>query len=125
MLGADGRLKNVVGVIRDASKEVELEDRLLQAQKLDSIGRLAGGVAHDFNNLLTVILGYSQTLIADLEEDSISHNDAVGIEQAALSAAQLTRQLLAFGRRQVLAPKGRRAQRGDPTHVRDAASAHR
>ncbi|MEM9405379.1 MAG: ATP-binding protein [Acidobacteriota bacterium] len=105
VLDADGRLKNVIGVIRDVSKEVELEDRLLQGQKLDSIGRLAGGVAHDFNNLLTVILGYSQALISDLDEDTLGHRDAMGIEQAALSAAQLTRQLLAFGRRQVMAPK--------------------
>ena len=81
------------------SARADLEDQLRQAQKMEAVGRLAGGVAHDFNNLLTVILGYSSLL----HESSPSARECVGeIEKAASRAAALTKQLLAFSRKQVL-----------------------
>jgi signal transduction histidine kinase/CheY-like chemotaxis protein len=81
------------------------EEQLLQAQKMEAIGRLAGGVAHDFNNLLTVIRGHADLLVRRLAEDS-PHRRGVGeILKAADRAAGLTRQLLAFSRKQILAPK--------------------
>jgi signal transduction histidine kinase/CheY-like chemotaxis protein len=81
------------------------DDELRQAQKLEAIGRLAGGVAHDFNNLLTAIRGYSELLLEELEADDTRRVDAQEIIKAADRAAELTRQLLAFSRRQVVAPR--------------------
>ncbi|MEK7447076.1 MAG: PAS domain S-box protein [candidate division NC10 bacterium] len=81
------------------------EAQVLQLQRLESVGRLAGGVAHDFNNLLTVILGRSQLLLARSEVDERAHRDITLIEQTAMRAAALTKQLLAFSRKQVLEPR--------------------
>jgi two-component system, cell cycle sensor histidine kinase and response regulator CckA len=82
----------------------ELEAELRQAQRLESVGRLAGGIAHDFNNLLTVILSTASSLKGQLPPDDL-HEDVVAIEAAALRAAELTRQLLAFSRKQILRPQ--------------------
>jgi len=81
-----------------------LEAQLRQAQKMESVGRLAGGVAHDFNNLLAVILGYSEVLADRLEQNHELHKHADEIRKAGLRAASLTRQLLAFSRQQYLEP---------------------
>jgi PAS domain S-box-containing protein len=81
------------------------EQQLLQVQKMEAIGRLAGGVAHDFNNLLTAIRGNAELLLADLPPDSQAYEDAAEIRRASDRAAALTRQLLAFSRRQVLQPR--------------------
>jgi two-component system cell cycle sensor histidine kinase/response regulator CckA len=81
------------------------EQQLLQVQKMEAIGRLAGGVAHDFNNLLTAIRGNAELLLADLPPGSQAHEDAEEIRRASDRAAALTRQLLAFSRRQVLQPR--------------------
>ena len=83
----------------------ESEAQVLQLQRLESVGRLAGGVAHDFNNLLTVILGRSQLLLARSEVDERARRDITLIEQTATRAASLTKQLLAFSRQQVLEPQ--------------------
>jgi diguanylate cyclase (GGDEF)-like protein/PAS domain S-box-containing protein len=83
----------------------ESEQLLLRAQKMDAIGRLAGGVAHDFNNLLTAIQGHTDLLISDLPETSEIRPDLLEIRDAAERATSLTRQLLAFSRRQVLQPR--------------------
>lgn len=84
---------------------VETEDRLRHAQKLEAVGRLAGGVAHDFNNLLTAIMGYSELLEAKLDRDSLGREFARQIRITGEKAAGLTKQLLAFSRRQLLIPK--------------------
>ena len=89
----------------DVSREKSLEAQLMQAQKMDAIGRLAGGVAHDFNNLLTAISGYAEMLEMELGRDDERIQDVAEIQHAAARATQLTRQLLAFSRRQVLTPR--------------------
>lgn len=90
----------VLANIHDLTERQHLEQQLLHAQKMEAIGRLAGGVAHDYNNMLTVISGYSAGLIASLDGDL--RRDAEEIHEAARRSAALTRQLLAFSRRQVL-----------------------
>ena len=91
--------------IRDTSERVALEERLRQSQKMEAVGRLAGGVAHDFNNLLTIILGYSQILKEGLPAGSRLSDSTAQIKSAAERAAGITRQLLAFSRKQVLSPR--------------------
>ena len=86
-------------------RERELEARLVQAERLESIGRLAGGIAHDFNNLLTAILGFTELLLRARRADDPDRPYLEEIERAGQRAAALTQQLLAFGRRQVLVPK--------------------
>jgi signal transduction histidine kinase/CheY-like chemotaxis protein len=94
----------LVMLIEDTRERRQLEAQLTQAQKLESIGRLAGGVAHDFNNLLTAIGGYAEMLGADLDAGNPGQRNIRGIRQAADQAASLTRQLLAFSRNQELRP---------------------
>jgi PAS domain S-box-containing protein len=96
-----GEVINFVAVSRDITREVELEEQLHQAQKMDSIGRLAGGVAHDFNNLLTSILGFAHIVYDALPPNDPLLQDTREIIFAGERAAQLTRQLLAFSRKQV------------------------
>ena len=92
-------------VAEDITEHRMLERQFRQAQKMEAIGRLAGGIAHDFNNLLMVISGYTQILLQELQDDSPLRKAATEIEKAADRAASLTRQLLAFSRKQVLSPK--------------------
>ena len=100
-----GEGAEVVGVWVDVTERRQLEEQFRQAQKMEAVGRLAGGVAHDFNNLLTAITGYSDLLLLDLDPDDVRRQDVAEIKRAAVAAADLTRQLLAFSRRQVLAPR--------------------
>jgi PAS domain S-box-containing protein len=103
---ADDNPEFIVGMMHDVSDRKQLEGRLYQAEKLDAIGRLAGGVAHDFNNLLTVITAHSGFLLESIDEhEDGQRKDVEAIEHAALRAASLTQQLLAFGRKQVLQPR--------------------
>ena len=92
-------------VAEDITERRTLEQQFRRAQKMEAIGRLAGGIAHDFNNLLMVISGYTQMLLDQLEGESPLRKAATEIEKAADRAASLTRQLLAFSRKQVLSPK--------------------
>jgi two-component system, cell cycle sensor histidine kinase and response regulator CckA len=89
-------------IAEDITDRRQLEEQLRQAQKMDAVGRLAGGVAHDFNNLLMVINGYTEVLLEQLEKGSSMHVNVQSIQQAADRAATLTRQLLAFSRKQLL-----------------------
>ena len=101
----DGAISHWVWVGRDVSARHRLEEQLRQSQKMDAIGRLAGGVAHDFNNLLAVIGGYSDLLLEEAEPGSRQRSGLEEIRKAAERAASLTRQLLAFARRDVVAPR--------------------
>ncbi len=95
-----GQLLCFAAIMRDITERKHLEEQLLQAQKLDSIGQLAGGVAHDFNNLLTIISGYSELILSRVDPNDPVCEPVEQISRAAARAAALTRQLLAFGRRQ-------------------------
>jgi PAS domain S-box-containing protein len=100
-----GASPQVLGISTDITQRKRLEDQLRQAQKMEAIGRLAGGVAHDFNNILTAIIGHVDLLLEEEQEGGGRRVDLIGIKQAAERAAGLTHQLLAFSRKQVLQPK--------------------
>ncbi len=101
----EGQPVRFVGVTLDISERKRLEDQYRQAQKLESVGRLAGGVAHDFNNLLTVINGYSDMVLGDLPAGDPMHDSVTEIRIAGERAAALSRQLLVLSRKQVVQPK--------------------
>ncbi|RMF61080.1 MAG: PAS domain S-box protein [Calditrichaeota bacterium] len=94
----------VIAFAQDITERKQLEEQLLQAQKMEAIGKLAGGIAHDFNNLLTVINGYSDLLLDQIDSDHPLFSSVQQIQKAGLRAAELTAQLLAFSRRQVIQP---------------------
>ncbi|HVX67865.1 MAG TPA: PAS domain S-box protein [Bryobacteraceae bacterium] len=102
---ASGAVNGIVGVARDITEHKNLEERLRQAQKMDAIGRLAGGMAHDFNNLLTVINGYSQMMLDDLDPHSPAQDYAREVLEAGNRAALLIGRLLAFSGRQIIQPE--------------------
>jgi PAS domain S-box-containing protein len=101
----DGQPRGFLGVLRDITSRKKLEAQLLQAQKMEAIGRLAGGISHDFNNLLTAILGYTDLISGDPRTPQGLQQDLQAIRKASERATSLTRQLLAFSRRQILQPK--------------------
>jgi two-component system cell cycle sensor histidine kinase/response regulator CckA len=102
---AGGRLLAIECIARDITGRRDLEQQFLQSQKMEAIGRLAGGVAHDFNNLLTVINGYSEEALESLRAADPLYQQIKEVNKAGERAASLTRQLLAFSRRQVLTPR--------------------
>lgn len=102
---AEGKVSGIVVLSQDITDRKQLEDRLLQAQKLESIGRLAGGVAHDFNNLLTSIFGLIAVAQREVPVDSMAHEYLALLNLAAEGGANLTKQLLAFARRQIIEPQ--------------------
>ena len=102
---SSGGVQGAICMALDVTDRKQLEEQFRQAQKMEAVGRLAGGIAHDFNNLLMVIQGYADLLADRLPVDEPLHRNAVQIQTAAQRAAGLTQQLLAFSRKQILAPK--------------------
>ncbi len=105
VLNAHGQVEKLIIVNRDVTARRSLEDQFRQAQKMEAVGRLSGGVAHDFNNLLGVIIGYAEFLQEQLDPENTLRSSVDEILNAGKRAAALTRQLLAFSRQQVLDPK--------------------
>ena len=101
----NGDIQWIDGVIEDITERKKLEGQLLQAQKLEAVGQLAGGVAHDFNNILTAIIGYAHFLKMGIKEDDPLRSDVEHILVATERAENLTRSLLAFSRKQVINPR--------------------
>jgi len=97
--------RTFTGTIRDISTRKELETQLVEAQRMEAVGRMAGAIAHDFNNILTAVSGYATLLKDELPANDPAQSDVEGIQHAASGATALTRQLLAFSRRQVLHPQ--------------------
>jgi len=102
---AGGKITHFVAIQRDITERKRLEAQLVQSQKMETVGKLAGGVAHEFNSILTAIIGQSELLLGDLPDGSPLAKNATEINQAAGRAATLTRQLLAYGRKQILRPE--------------------
>ncbi len=105
VMDENGRLVNIIFVSRNITREVELEAQLQQAQKMEAVGQLAGGVAHDFNNLLQVINGYGELALHRSAQGESVKREVESIVNAGGRAAELVRQLLTFGRRQLLRPE--------------------
>jgi two-component system, cell cycle sensor histidine kinase and response regulator CckA len=98
-------VQDVTQRVRDEKEHQELQEQLAQAQKMESVGRLAGGVAHDYNNMLSVIMGYAELAKEKVRTDDPLHSDLTEILKAARRSTDITRQLLAFARKQTIAPK--------------------
>ena len=102
---AHGYVVGLLGLVKDLTVQKQMQERMRQMEKMESVGRLAGGVAHDFNNMLSVILGQTELAISTLEADSPLRENLEEVKKAGERSANLTRQLLAFARRQTVAPK--------------------
>jgi len=105
VLNADGQIINYVAIKRDISAQLKLEEQYIQAQKMESVGRLTGGVAHDFNNILAIIIGYTEMALDKVKPTEKLHSDLSKIYDAAMRSADIVRQLLAFSRKQSIAPR--------------------
>jgi len=105
LIRSNGRKEGVQGIARDVTERRHLENMVQQAQKLEAIGRLSGGLAHDFNNLFCVISGHTELMSERLESDHPAFRNLAQIKKAVDSASSLTRQLLAFSRKQVFHPR--------------------
>ena len=102
---AQGQVNGIIAVLADITAQLRLEEQYRQAQKMESVGRLAGGVAHDFNNMLGVIIGHAELAMLQLHPSDALYRDLQEIQTAAQRSADLTRQLLGFARKQTAMPK--------------------
>ncbi len=105
VIGVIATVREITSLIRSEAETRALQDQLLHSQKMEAVGRLAGGVAHDFNNLLSVIIGHTDMALEQVDPGAALHADLLEIQSAAQRSAELTKQLLAFARRQTAAPK--------------------
>jgi PAS domain S-box-containing protein len=105
ILNAKGEPEYLLGISEDITEHLKMEAELQQAQKMESVGRLAGGVAHDYNNMLGVILGYAELALGKVDPGHPLHADLEEIRKAARRSVDITRQLLAFARKQTIAPE--------------------
>jgi signal transduction histidine kinase/ABC-type uncharacterized transport system substrate-binding protein/ActR/RegA family two-component response regulator len=105
VFGPSGEIWAVIEMVDDITEQLSLESQLRQAQKMESVGRLAGGVAHDFNNMIGVILGYGELALAKTEPDHGAHDYIEQIMKAAQRSTTIIRQLLAFARKQTISPR--------------------
>jgi PAS domain S-box-containing protein len=105
LLNAKGEITGIIGTVRDITEKRKTEEQLQQAQKMESVGRLAGGVAHDFNNMLTIIIGNAQLALLKSDQSNPLYHRIEEILHAADRSAEITKQLLAFSRQQVVEPK--------------------
>lgn len=101
----DGKITSYEGIMRDVTEQRQLERQLFQAQKMESIGLLAGGIAHDFNNIVTAINGYADMVLMNINTNHPQYKNVVNILKGGKRAEKLTRQLLAFSRKQIIKPK--------------------
>ncbi len=101
----NGKISKIVSSVRDMTERKKLESELTQAQKMESVGRLAGGIAHDFNNMLSIINGYADLVLEKINPFDPIYDDILEIQKAGQRSKDLTRQLLAFARKQVVSPK--------------------
>jgi len=104
MYSNEGQLSGVLGIGRDITDRLNTQAQLIQAQKMESVGRLAGGVAHDYNNILGVIMGYTELTMSEIDSDGALYANLDEVYKAAKRGADITRQLLAFARKQTIAP---------------------
>jgi nitrogen-specific signal transduction histidine kinase/CheY-like chemotaxis protein len=100
----DGEIKGLIASSRDITEQEKLKAQFIQAQKMEAVGRLAGGVAHDYNNTLNVIIGFTELSMEKIDPAGPLHTDLNEVLKAAIHAADITRQLLAFARKQIVAP---------------------
>ena len=100
-----GLVHEIRGLLTDHTQKKSIESQLIQAQKMESVGRLAGGVAHDYNNISSIIIGYSEMALEKVDQSDAIHGDLMEILSAAKRSTDITRQLLAFARKQTIAPK--------------------
>lgn len=105
LIDSDGKVSGNIGMIRDITDRMRLEEQLIHAQKMEAVGQLAGGVAHDFNNILTTIIGYASLLQIKIADDEAMKSHVDSILSASERAATLTRSLLAYSRKQIMQPK--------------------
>jgi len=101
----EGKIINYVATKKDVTEHLRVQEQLQQAQKMESVGRLAGGVAHDFNNLLSVILGFTEMAMDKVDPDSLLYDDLSEVLNAANRSTGIVQQLLAFARKQIISPK--------------------
>jgi len=105
LISNEGKILGVASIVEDVTEKLKLEEQLAQTRKMEAIGNLAGGVAHDFNNLLTAITGHAELALMTLKEDEPLYKDISEIIKTSDRAADLTRRLLAFSRKQIISPK--------------------